>query len=485
MIKCSNPNCAAEIEPGSRFCAHCGTPVPQDKECPKCGAIVPLAANFCGGCGHNFNPPKRGSDSDAVLSIGDKNVIAGDVVGSQENFTITGGTATFIKNEDETKKVIVCSVCGKNIQILDATNCPGCRSKVCPQCFDREHKLCVACIEEREKEKELSYSQQLRQALSDGMISQSERLQLNVLANQLGLSFEKTQALENALRNEGQKEMPSQGLSAFAQVALKNALETLYDEGRLQAAAGALSELRKQFPENEEILTHFLFALVKIAPESANEIISQYPADTPGVYLAKIDMDLQNKDFFAAEKDINAALRLWPGNFQVKCRQVLSLQTMAAKLNEKAFLAQAAAILDSLPLPADKLEYSWLHKVKYAQEFLSGSTLPEITPEYCRQRNLYAFLARPEIKIPRQTQPAPSAFGAAKAAVSTAATPGPEVGKTYSGTVTAILGGNALIEILPGVKGILALSGTKCSKGEVLEVTVTSVSASKIILAKA
>ena len=79
MSKCSN--CGAELDAGARFCMECGTPVPQVKKCVQCGMELPLKAKFCFGCG----APQEGGAAavGAGVSMGDKNVVAGDVVGQK------------------------------------------------------------------------------------------------------------------------------------------------------------------------------------------------------------------------------------------------------------------------------------------------------------------------------------------------------------------------------------------------------------------
>ena len=149
MIKC--PKCGQEFSAGVKFCSECGTPIPQQKECPRCHAVQPSAANFCQSCGFDFSEavaaPPAGKKQQG-MNIGDKNVIAGDVVGNQESYHIAGG-ATFITNSDETKKMVQCHVCGSNILIADSVNCPVCRQTTCAGCFDRETNMCRTCADEK------------------------------------------------------------------------------------------------------------------------------------------------------------------------------------------------------------------------------------------------------------------------------------------------------------------------------------------------
>ena len=90
MLRC--PKCGAECGDGEKFCQECGAPIPQEKECPQCHAKVKPTAKFCGECGYRFGAPSAVPEAAAGQSIGDKNVIAGDVqmIGRQESFHIAG-----------------------------------------------------------------------------------------------------------------------------------------------------------------------------------------------------------------------------------------------------------------------------------------------------------------------------------------------------------------------------------------------------------
>ena len=115
-MKCEK--CGHENTNGSLFCENCGAKLQIEKKCPSCGQVVSDTARFCQYCGANF----AGDDSSAAsgISMGDKNIIAGDVYGSKDDYHISGN-ATFIKNEDASRKVEICSICGKHTIVSECS----------------------------------------------------------------------------------------------------------------------------------------------------------------------------------------------------------------------------------------------------------------------------------------------------------------------------------------------------------------------------
>lgn len=153
MSKCSN--CGAELDEGAKFCMECGTPVPQVKKCIQCGMELPLKARFCFGCG----APQAGGVAGAGVSMGDKNVVAGDVIGQK----VAGdnvqskimGNAIYNTILDDTKRVNCCHVCGKHLTNDNGHTCPRCGKIVCEECFDKQKRCCENCLNaELEKQQE-------------------------------------------------------------------------------------------------------------------------------------------------------------------------------------------------------------------------------------------------------------------------------------------------------------------------------------------
>lgn len=146
-MKCSN--CGAEVAEGMKFCGDCGAPVPQEKTCISCGAKIALKMKFCPECGASqdsvASKPKFNA---AAFAMGDKNVIAGDVVSNVTNNTTNNTT---INNTYEAKKDVVCHVCGKTIAGGEYYTCSKCGQVTCTKCYHIKEKLCNPCFEQQKQ----------------------------------------------------------------------------------------------------------------------------------------------------------------------------------------------------------------------------------------------------------------------------------------------------------------------------------------------
>src|SRR5574344_1824789 len=101
MIIC--PKCGAKCEDGMKFCTQCAAPLPKKIICKKCGAELEPTWKVCPECGTPVNEQKNNLSNG--LSMGDKNVVAGDLIGNKQHYKLSGD-ATFIENKDESKKVL-------------------------------------------------------------------------------------------------------------------------------------------------------------------------------------------------------------------------------------------------------------------------------------------------------------------------------------------------------------------------------------------
>ena len=250
-MKCNN--CGDEITEGMRFCGNCGTPVPQEKKCVSCGATIALRMRFCPDCGTNQSETaEKPKFNAASFAMGDKNVIAGDVIGSQETTHISGN-ATIIKNEDQTKQVKRCHVCGSLVMITDGFDCPECGEFTCDKCYDADKNCCSDCAKKHVKSNEEQYAAALKAALTDGKIDLEERRILNDLAKKLGLSNEQAAKLEREVKGEEDEG----SLTTAEELELKKAYKDFYAcQGDL---AGILSTARKSFLHIQQTKRLYLF----------------------------------------------------------------------------------------------------------------------------------------------------------------------------------------------------------------------------------
>lgn len=298
--------CGTELEAGARFCCECGADVPQVKACVKCGVQLPLNAKFCSQCGMRQD---GGAAARGGLAMGDKNVVAGDVIGSKEE-THIAGHATIIKNVDETKKTDTCHQCGNIVVVLDGYQCTRCNSFTCRDCYDTVRRSCHSCLEQELRKKEGEYLLALEAAYADGVISALERTELKALQKRNGLSDERARQLEEQL-------LVSHGidssLTTADELALKKAYNLFYYEVNQEHKALALLEpLHEVYAHDKAVLDLYLSVLARQNPDYARKVATSLSVDNLQAYLVQVEMDLGCNDLSSAEKVLRQAKRLWP-----------------------------------------------------------------------------------------------------------------------------------------------------------------------------
>ena len=389
MAKCSN--CGAELNVGAKFCEECGTPVPQTKTCPKCGAQLKPEAKFCSECGYSF-AAKSAPSAKAGVSVGDKNVIAGDVIG--ESYKITGN-ATIVKNEDETKKMVRCHVCGRNMPITESITCVSCGEHTCESCMDLRVKSCKTCVESAAREQENVYRQAVVHTLEAGVVTLAERRELKALQKQLGLTDARVDEIENQLRADaGRKQVEAQALSSFEKIALERAVETFYGEGDTDAAFVSVEPIYSRHSDDERVVSFYAAVLAAKDPNAARAFVDGLHADILGVKLAGIDAALAEKDLNDAETRLASVARIWPDNVLYKCRQIAFLLAMNEQLSDKSFLDQANELALDLPEGETKLEKSYVERTIRRVMKATGEAVEDLSSEECNERGLYSFLLK-------------------------------------------------------------------------------------------
>lgn len=411
MAKC--PSCGAEIEAGVKFCSECGAKIPQNKECPQCHSQLPLSAKFCGECGYNFLAAGGGKGS----VIGDKNVIAGDVhvdqsstvnntttnnvVNNTNNTTSNVTTTHNYINQDETKHLVKCVVCERQVVITEARTCKECHQYVCSDHYDSQSGMCATCASKKASDAEAVYRKELEVILEDGIVDRDEFDQLEVLRKQLGLSAPRAMELQKLMKAElAAKKSAAKGdtpLMMVERAQCERAKDLLFDSGKGADAVKLLESIYRQHPLNEDVLSTYLAALFMYDADQAKSIISSLPVDMVRAYLVLFDIELKRGDLAAAEIKLSAAEALWPNNMLLKCRRVELMYATAIQLDNRIYLAEAMDLLTSLDKPTDKLEKSWQFYVQSLISQALGDEVPALTPAYCKEKGYYYALVTGQI----------------------------------------------------------------------------------------
>jgi len=236
------------------------------KKCIECTSTIESDAKFCPTCGGEqpMVSSTQNTGSSYSASIGDKNVISGNIIGKNEEYKITGPT-TINKIEDQTKTFITCAVSGKHLlRGRDSIiNCPKCKSDVSEVFYDFQAFRCVNC----EKESFGLYSARFEDVFDDGVIDKSERIQLDMLAESLLINKDTKKLLELKVREKvsnqrsSNAETESTDLSGFQRIEITKAKSLLFEQSDFVKAHGILEKLYGSCSHNDEI--GYLYFLTK------------------------------------------------------------------------------------------------------------------------------------------------------------------------------------------------------------------------------
>jgi len=400
-MKCAN--CGEEIDDGMKFCGSCGTPVPQSKKCPACGASLPLKMKFCPECG----APQDGTAAKKAtavsgISMGDKNVIAGDVIGKQE-ITNIAGNATIIKNEDATKQVRKCHVCGKMVQITHGFECPECGEFTCEHCYDSVSGLCTICAGKKSEGDKETYRAAVREALADGKIDFTDRTKLDALQRKLGISREDAENIETVEKYAGDE-------SAVLSTTEKLELETIQEQfyGCTAGAGMLFGKIEKMYEAhqtNEQVLGLYLSLLsaAKGGKEKALGIIRELPVDVLAAYTVAMDICIAQGKLNDANAYLAQAQKIWADSPIVQFYEFYCTIAMYRQYGTQDLLAKAeelAAAIGSIQ-PDDPLEKSHQIRVFGMLAQAKNEEVPLMDAAFCKENGLYKRI----VKIQAETLP--------------------------------------------------------------------------------
>lgn len=316
-------NCNYSIEDESKWCSQCGTKQPElDKE-----NLVYSA------------------------SIGDKNVISGNIIGKNEEFNISGPT-TINKIDDDTKKFIICSVSGRHLlrgrDII--VNCPNCKSDVSQVCFNQSANRCFNCDKEVYKQ----YSKQLDNVLIDGIIDASERILLDIYASSMMIDSSTKLKLESEAKERKEKYNrnifgeSSNELNGFYRIQFKKAVSLLFESKDLLGAFNILSIIHQENILHDE--TASLYFLTK-AINSPKKYIDDYEKDTERrvdvyweyywLFVSYLKLNLFDQGFKIINNNMS---RFSENKNDILLSEVIAYLFLYFSNNEKEYLQEAKSV---------------------------------------------------------------------------------------------------------------------------------------------
>ncbi|MCQ2613072.1 MAG: SUMF1/EgtB/PvdO family nonheme iron enzyme [Treponemataceae bacterium] len=385
------PKCKNLYENGN-FCESCenedGSPVELEEEkvkCPRCGRGYNRGTKFCSECGVKLGAGGNSSNGSGI-SMGDKNVIAGDVIGHKENYSVSGN-ATIIHNEDETKKTAKCHICGSIVQKIHGYDCPDCGEFTCEDCFDKKHGICRNCEENKIKRNEENYRSKVIEFLSDdNRIDADEFKVLQEYQKQYELSDFRAMEIQDEVKNNSRGNIE---FSTFEKLNFEKAEELFYEEGNSGEALALLEPIYKSHPKDEKVVSLYLPVLVNQDKERAKKIISEIKTDEAAVYLAAIEIAIQERDMDTAERRLLEAEKIWPESVLVKCHKALYMLALYEQFESDEWLEKAVEQSQNLGNPTSKLELSWQVKVQCMVSETCGEEALSLDRDFCRNNQLY------------------------------------------------------------------------------------------------
>ena len=384
-MKCNN--CGAEVAEGMKFCCDCGSPLPQEKKCVSCGATIALRMKFCPECGApQSGEAQKPKFNAAAFAMGDKNVIAGDVIGSQET-THVAGNATIIKNEDQSKQVKRCHVCGSLVLITEGFDCPECGQFTCGKCYDANQNCCNDCAKTHSKSKENQYEAALKAALTDGKIDLEERRTLNELAAKLGLSRQQASQIERQVKGED----TAGSMTTAEQLELDSARKLFYAcEGNLSSLLSTAQKIYSSYPTNEKALSLYLPVLAASGrSDEALKVINGLGADVLSAYITALDIYLTTGNMSETERYLKKSAMLWPESNTLKCYQAYYYLAMYKKYSDFSFLEKATAANAALKNVSGELELSHQIRLMSLLQKEAGEEIPPYDRDFCKENGLY------------------------------------------------------------------------------------------------
>lgn len=385
-MKCES--CGYENREGSRFCEKCGSMLKIERKCPSCGNIVGEGALFCQFCGTRLDGKKAPTASDG-FAMGDKNVIAGDVFGSKEDIHISGN-ATIVKNTDDTKKLQVCSVCGKHVMASEGYTCPECGRFVCSSCYDSEHGMCVDCRSSKLANKEAEYVIFLKQAITGPLTD----LQMNNLVKK-GADFEVGPAKANTIIAEVLKaigtNVRSTSLSDIERSIVDEIEADFYEKWDDAKATNEcftkISPIFEKHGKDQRVIDVLLPIAVKCDMAKARQIVDRIDVPSVAVFCARVDLAMKSGNVVDAVNIMEDAKMLFRDDVRIQVKEIELLLACGAVLKQKAQMQKAQQLAEEFEEKGSKLERSLIFRMRAHAGAYRNSSAREDLP---KSKDLYS-----------------------------------------------------------------------------------------------
>ena len=356
-MKCPNSACGRDNPEGSAFCSFCGTKLEVKQLCPSCGMEVPEGARFCMHCGSSLDgaePAPAGSG----ISIGSRNVVAGDIIGRKDDYHINGN-ATIYHSEDDTKRVSPCSICGRHTLISEGFTCPHCGRFVCQSCYDSGHGMCTDCLRKENEKAENGYLSYLESSIR-GPIGRLQKSALIREGEKRGIDPDHASSMiAGVLKKLGFREI-SDILSSVDRDLLDKA-ERLYfsgEEGSVEESYALIGPLFERHSTDGDVADLYLRILRDADRITYEKLIDNAGSQSPSVISMRIE-DLSDAGKLPEAEDmLREAMILFPENGIIRAAAVELCIRIGRSLGGDKYLFQARSIAEVLDDSGSPLERS-------------------------------------------------------------------------------------------------------------------------------